>query len=349
MGRIEEDTAAPPPSLVFPGEPRKRGVAVDGPADAAQPPTTPTLTRLEATLHSPYQVINPGIMGGFINPKTSSIPRVWFQLHNQVRGKVRRRLPPVPGAERAPNAHFWACPNSAPRGRAAEARGARRAGAVMRSRLTPSPRLSPRAAQTLNIYTHLLAVLLYGYILASGHAQSRAEQLYCVCTCVGWGLSTLWHATSFISEAFMVRGLALDYVGIVIVGGASNILVAEVEVGGAAPHIAAVGALLFAPYILWFHCTRDIRKAKFGPLNAAHSLGIFVFWFLGQRRWPQLAGILLAYVTYGVSLLIHQSRWPEKWWRSCTFVYSHPIMHVGVALGSLIVYLTYHGGAPTLQ
>lgn len=214
---------------------------------------------------------------------------------------------------------------------------------------TPSPSFPFRAAQTLNIYSHLLAVLLYGYVLASGHAQSTAEQLYCVCACFGWGLSTWWHATSFISEAFMIRGLALDYIGIAIVGGASNVLVAAAEVGGMAPVLAALGALLLVPYILWFHLTRDIRKAKFGPLNAVHSLGIFVFWLLGQRRWPQLAGILLAYATYGISLLIHQSRWPEKWWHSCTVVYSHPIMHVGVALGSLIVYLTYHGSATDFQ
>lgn len=258
-----------------------------GAADSTVPATPPLripqsllLSREEAEAFTPYQVINPGIAGGFINPHLFTLPRVWVSVHNQ----------------------------------------------------------------TLNLYTHLVACLLYAALVFSYWPHmTDALRAYCIAAGLCWALSAFWHATSFISEAWMRTGLALDYAGVVVLGAASNVLVASAEL--ASPWVVAaciaVGAT-FAARVARVHFAGDIRKAKFGPMNAAHSLGILAFWAFGQRRGPwQLAAILASYALYGVGLAVHQTRWPEKWHPQYTVLYSHPIMHVLVAMGSAVLALGY--------
>lgn len=240
-------------------------------------PRTPTLTRAEAAVLTPYQVINPGIMGGFVNPRRQRLPWVLFSLHNQ----------------------------------------------------------------TLNIYSHAVGVVLFAYLFTEDYGF--VSRVYCVMAATCWLVSVVWHTTSFLGERIMTAGLLLDYLGVTSLGGTSNTLVSLVMLRRPALAVAcATMAIAVASRQLLWHVTGDIRLAKFGPMNAVHSFPVLTSLLLAPDwTWRELALTLLSYLSYGLGAVVHATRWPERPHPSFTVLYSHPIMHVCVTLGSWLLWAAF--------
>lgn len=199
--------------------------------------------------------------------------------------------------------------------------------------------------ETCNLWSHVVGFWIMYYLLIYTVLNYRGPAVdfmllvvFCVAAMFCMACSVLYHTMAAAEYRVCCVCHALDWMGVAIFTGASNLLFVHVELGTIGSKLVVGLMTCVVAHTNYQSIVRDRYGVNTLLTICLGSTGLVCWLFNGKTS---VEGVLRIYGSYGVGVLVKLLDVPDRF-VSVWFVHAHVLFHVCTVIGAYYTWETYY-------